>query len=390
MDYECDAVISHFIKETGRIGPTIYSKAAPTSPWIAATPRAEWQDGMGIIQKNLMWERTVPTNDGDEWTDLTTSDGASEDACVLTPELLEFGQTERTMRLQRRNIQTDDFCVEDLRSDFMIEKTLNGVIDNLKYASKYVWENRDQDEYIRLAEHKVTEKAVIDLNATSFDAGAPPTSRLTLGTLEQIYQWLIYDGAEAVGMTGGNAPIFSLFTDMNTSQDLIRQDPEVREDFRYANPGALTAPLGAARSHAGFKHVFNAIQPRWDIVGGEWVRRMPFKNPEATTKGKKQDINPTYIYAEYADSIVHVKNVFTQRVPRPIGKLGPIKFNPVNYMGDFQFLVILDKLCNPRGQKGFFDAVFASASDPGHTEFGFVVRHKSCPPMRHLKTSCYS
>jgi hypothetical protein len=59
-------------------------------------------------------------------------------------------------------------------------------------------------------------------------------------------------------------------------------------------------------------------------------------------------------------------------------------------MGEFQFLVIYDKECNPRGELGFFDALYASASQPGHTYLGYAIAHLNCPPLRTPKTSCYS
>lgn len=402
MNYTCDDVVNAFYAETGRIGPSLFRKNAPTGPWIASTPRDSWEDGMGFVVNNMMWERTVTdTENGDEWVDAAPSDtgnvgggGIVADNCLPNPELLKFGQTLRSMRVQRRNVQTPDFCVEDLRADFAIAKMLDNVMQNLAFVSKWVWENRDQNEYIRLSEHKVTEKASFDIDGTTFNAASPPTSKLINGTLEQIYQYLIQDGANmdgSIGTTDTNQPVFSLFTDAATSRDLIRQDPELRADFRYADPACLIAPLGTARSYDGFKHVWNWIQPRYEIVGGAWVRVPPFLPAVAAGKGYKRDINPAYRYATYADSIVHIPGVYTQRVPKPITNPGgALKFDPVNYMGDFEFLVIKDKKCNPRGTKGFFDAIFASASDPGHTEHGFVIRHLNCPPLRTLKPSCYS
>jgi hypothetical protein len=59
-------------------------------------------------------------------------------------------------------------------------------------------------------------------------------------------------------------------------------------------------------------------------------------------------------------------------------------------MGEFQFLVIPDKTCNPRGELGFFDALYASASQPGHTYLGYAIAHLNCAPLRVAHTSCYS
>lgn len=392
-NYTCDQVSNAFLAESGRFGPNIAKKAIPAGPWLNAIPSGEWTDGMGLVHNSLVWERTLPTNTGSEWTDNAVSDG-SNDQCNLTPEELVFGQTSRSMRRQSREITTPWFCVEDLRDDFSIGKFLDGVRMNLTAVSEFVWQNRNQDEYIRLAEHKVTENASFNIEATSFDAANPPTSRLLNATLDQIYQYLLADGAAvdgSIGTTEGGNPVLSLFTDFNTDRDLIQQDPEMRQDFRYSDPKKLTAPFGIARSWNNYKHVFNSYQPRYEISGGAYVRVQQFKDAAATTKGSKREINPAYLYATYAMSIVVLPTVYTRLVPRPITSPGGgFKFDPVNYMGVFEWMNIKDVKCNRHGNKGFFDAVFTSASDPGQTWHGFAIMHLNCPPLRKLKPSCYS
>lgn len=394
-DYTCDEVNNLFLAETGRYGPNIAKRAIPAGPWLspAAVPSAEWEDGMGLVHNSLIWERTLPTNTGSEWTDNAFSDGTT-DACNLTPEELVFGQTSRSFRRQSREITTPWICLEDLRDDFNIAKFLDGMKSNLTAVSEFVWQNRNQDEYIRLAEHKVTENGSFNIEATSFSGAAPPTSRLLNGTLEQIYQYLVADGAAidgSIGTTDGGMPVLSLFTDFNTDRDLIRQDPELRADFRYADPDMLVKPFGMARSYNGFKHVFNPYQPRYEISGGNYVRVQQFKDPEATTKGQKRIINPAYLYATYAMSIIVIPSVYTRRVPKPITSPGGgVTFKPQNYMGEFRWLNIADVKCNRLGNKGFFDALFSSASDPGSTWHGFCILHLNCPPLRNLKPSCYS
>jgi hypothetical protein len=304
------------------------------------------------------------------------------------------------MKLQRTAKETDEFCVEDLRSIFQLRKTLEGVMSNLAFVTKWVWSNRDRNEYIRIAAHKITEAATIDLTDDAHSAATPPTSRLTNGTLQQIYNYLIMDGAGVMGADGKNGgaigmadgmPIFALITDANTSGDLIRQDPEVRQDFRYANPNILIQPLGVSKSYNGFKHILDPFPQRFNKVGNDYVRIKPFRDPEPTTKGVKRVIEPNYLYAEYQISVIHVRNVYTQRVPKPITNPGGgFKFDPVNYMGEFKWKNILDRKCNPDGTKGFFRGVFSSASEPIHPEFGWAIMHKNCPPKRDLKPSCYS
>lgn len=402
MDYTCDEVNDLFTRLSGQISPTMAQKRAGIGPWYAGTPKGEWVDGQGVVLNSLVFERTVPTDDGDEWVDMNVSNPDSSpavDQCTLDPEIINFGQSSRSMRVQRRNIQTNDICVEDLRSDFQIAQVLSQMMTNLEFVKNYVWESRFRREYNRLAEHVITEDGSWDVNASSFDPANPPTSRLTNGTLERIYDYLIMNGANidgSVGTGAGGRPIFDLYTDPNTSRDLRRQDPELREDFRFAFMGAgIDAPLLQMRGDAfawdGFRHVYDSYPLRYEIVNGAQVFIPPFLDPVSATKGVKQELNTAYIYATYQISQVHITNGFRALIPRPVTNPGgKLMFDPVNYMGDFQWLNIKDKKCNPRGQKGFFDAVFASASEPGNTWNMFVIHHLNCPPQREMKFTCYS
>lgn len=357
---------------------------------------------MGKILSNILFERTVPSADPTKWVDEVFSDGASADACLPTPEILNWGQTSRPYQVQARNIQTPEFCVEDLRSDHEIASMVNALLENLKWGTGYVWEDRNQHEYIRLSDHKVTEGdgGVFNLDATAFDAANPPTSTLTPGTLEQIYQALELDGGSVDGAVGRtmdtSRPVYDLYTDMVTARDIIRSDPDLRTSFNFAYEGMgqkapLLAALGTPFSWDGYRFVSVAFPERYNIVGGEYVRVYPYKDPTLTaTKGYKQDKNLAYQYAEYQISVVHIRSVYKQLVKRPISSIGKFKFDPVKYTGDFQALNIKDRKCNPRGTKMFLDAIFASASEPGNTYLGYAILHKSCPPIRKLRGSCYS
>jgi hypothetical protein len=400
-NYTCGEITNTFYALAGQVSPRLYNKVAPVDAWVAKTPRGEWPLGLGYTINNMMLERTTTdTETGDEWVDaapsaLTGESGGPFNNCQPTPEVLKFGQTLRSMKISRRNIQTDDFCINDLATDFQIAKVLDNMMDILTWISEWVWSNRCQNEYLRLCDHKVTENASFDINASAFDPTKPPTSRLVNGTLEQIWQHLVMQGIAATGSQVGygtnDMPILDLFTDSTTSRDLIRQDPELRMDFRYAQPELLINRLGTSYAYNGFKHTWIKYPPRWEIVGGAYQRVYPFSAPTTTTKGWKRVVNPAYIYATYQTSFIHIPSVYTTLFEAPpTAPGGKIKFDYASHMGDFQFLVIRDKKCNPRGEIGFFDALFASASEPGHTELGFSILHLNCPPLRNLKPSCYS
>jgi len=259
-----------------------------------------------------------------------------------------------------------------------------------------VWSTRRRREYSNMAEHKLTANAAFNIEATSWNAASPPTSVLVAGHLERVYDYLMLNGVFESGSIGmsGTRHVFPLVTSANTSRGLIKANPDLREDFRYAFSGMgekspLVSAYGMALSYNGFKHVIDYPR-RYDIVAGAYVERLPYDAPVATTKGYKQELNDLYLYAEYEDSVIHIPSVYRELVPRPKGNMGSgFTFSPQNYMGEFGFKVIEDRQCNPLGNKGFFHALFKSASEPGETWHGFVIRHRTCPPDVRPDAYCY-
>lgn len=395
----CENIKNAFYALTGQVSPRLYNRISLNDPWVGYVEKGEWPTGMGYTINSMMLERTLTDSEtGTEWVNATPSGSGdvatTNNNCLPTPEPLQFGQTLTPFTMQRRNLQTENFCINDLQNDFMISQVLSNVMDQLETVTEWVWSNRFQNEYLRLCDHKVTERQTgFDISATSFNFGTtPPTSRLLQGTLEQIYQQLVLDGAVAtagaIGKGANDQPIFALFTDAVTSRDLIRQDPELRMDFRYADPDKLINTLGTPYSYNGFKHVWLKFPPRYDAAG---ARVYPYLPAASTTKGWKRLINPAYIYAPIQVSFIFIPTVFTCLYERPsTNPGGAIKFDAYSHMGEFQFLVITDKECNPRGELGFFDALYASASQPGQTYLGWAIAHLNCPPLRTPKPSCYS
>lgn len=275
---------------------------------------------------------------------------------------------------------------------------------------------------------------------TKFNPLNDATSKLTQGILRRLYMRLLRDGAgsSAQGKENG-APVFNLITSAETSEDIIKLNADIRSDFRYSKPNELLAPLGVERSYGGFYHIIDPYPPRYSrknilasnhaagvytVASGHgievgdvvtvasndlatnrgnfevtattattitlvstpasaantdrlliWKRVYPFTRA-ASTKGYKYDINSDYLAAAYEDSIVLINEVFHSVVPKPLGSMGGMSFDPQSYRGDFKWKNIIDRETNPDGTVGYFRAMFANGSKPVRPEWGYVIRHK--------------
>lgn len=389
----CTNIEQLLVEESNRIGPDIYRRTLNTSPWTTLVKQEAWPDEMGESVRVLVYERTLPgSGAGLTFTDVLSNDPAVEGpgSCAVAGANLGFAQTLTSYNLQQAAINSPDICLNDLRFPVKRQEQLRNIMAVLTENTQYAWENRYRDEYVRLANYKINaNQTELLAGATAFSTSNLPTSRLTQGILRYVYSKLIRDGAgtNAYGRENG-APVFLLITSPETSDDIIKLNADIRQDFRYAKPSELLQPLGVERSYGGFYHLIDTMTPRYDLVGGVWTRRYPYTT-QAATKGTKFVPNPAYYTAEYEDSIIFHADVFTSLVPKPIGATGQMAFDPQSYRGDFRWRNILDRTCNPDGNIGFFRAIFASGSKPVFSNLGYVIRHKRCPADFGL-VGCYS
>ena len=405
----CTNIENLLITESGRIGADIYRKTLNTSPWTTLVKQEAWPDEMGTTVNVLIYERTLPASGGS----ITFSDvayngvgtqviGATPSGsavgpgtCAVAGNDLGFAQTLRTYNLQQAAINSPDICLNDLRFPVRRQEQLRNIMSVLSENTQYAWENRYRDEYVRLANYNVNanQSELLAANGQtkgSFSTSALPTSRLTQGILRYFYSRLIRDGAgqNAYGKENG-APVFLLVTSPEASDDLIKLNADIRQDLRYAKPSELIQPLGVERSYAGFYHLVDTMTPRYDLVGGAFVRRNPYATDASASKGTRYIPNPAYYTAEYEDSIIFHPDVFPSLVAKPISTTGGMAFDPQSYRGDFRWRNIPSRDCNPDGTIGFFRAIFSSGSKPVRPELGVVIRHKRCAADFGL-VGCYS
>jgi len=350
----------------------------------------------------------------------TSSSSPSSTAGNALPKPLtgvSWGQKLRQYSLKWASVDSPDISLEDLRFAVKRKEQLSNIMDVLSESTSLVW----QDRYRQLYTEQVAAEgnlvipsastigilpvtstgangysvSVTDLagvysavttgsgdSASTFSANSLPQSQLTQGILKRLYMKLIRDGAgtQAMGRENG-APVFMLICGAETSENLIRLNADIRQDYRYAKPNELLTPLGIERSYGGFYHSIDPYPPRFNVVTApnpdKLIRVFPFRREALAGSGRgfAYNINPVYETASYEVSYIFHQDVMRSVVPSPISVGNKMGFNAQNYRGEFKWVNILDRAFNPDGNVGYFRGVLASGARPVFPQYGYVILH---------------
>lgn len=402
-----------FTRESGRIVPTIEKRMVGKNIMIDKIERGPFPDGMGYILNTMTVERSF-TNTADDavWTPITPSTGSGNAACLPAVNLLTTGQTLRQFQLVREAIESPDICLEDLRTDFQLSQQLGITVEMFGNGIRWELEKQSLNAYLSNSNYLVNansnfqnylttpiganpQTGTVGTGIPLWDKQYPPTSGLTQGMLDQVYMNLYRDsfGDGMAGLSDG-VPTYALLTAPETSRSLIKDNPDIRNDFRWAWDGMehkaeLMRPYGVSRSYGNFVHVPYAQMPRYDFVNNAWVRRSYWDTTPTTTKGVAPVVSALYLAAQYETSIIFNPKVFRWLVPGSLDAPGgTTRFSTPNYFpATVTWKNIPERNCNPDETIGFFRAVLAMAAQPLHPEYGYCILHKRCAPLLN-ETNC--
>ena len=413
-----EAVDVILTQEAGRIGSDIHKATLHTSPWIDLIKPSTFPEGMGYQLSTLIYDRALPlqpinkdladsgiTGVGADWSALGTTHGTAlngytadqqdqtlsigtEKAAVNT---LDFTKVQKSYSLSRAIIESPRINVEELRYTVHRTEQLRAIMDLLKEATRNVWEQRYRDEYARLCDNTVQCKtassstttghedtALTAIDVDTGDAGCDINANVSNKILDDIYFKLVRAGAgaNAYGRENGR-PVFSLVCSSEASSQLMTE-AGFRDDVRYNNARVsdLIAPLGVEKSFRGFYHLIDDLAPRFSFNGTSDQLEAVQPYTVTATGGSatnKVIVNTAYETADYEAAFVLVDNVMESLIPAPISNVNGLKFDPVNYKGEFKWTNIPDVTLNPDGTIGFFRGILASASKPIKTNFGYAI-----------------
>lgn len=379
----CD-VNDQLQNEAGRIGQMISAKLLAKSPWNRLVEQDAFPEAMGETINTLLYERTsIPDVGNTAWADVGLNDGSGS-SCNPTPQEIEYARTLKSYNLQQAAVRSPSLCVNDIRVGWKFQEQLGEQYRILDMNTKYFWENRYRDEFLRLAGNHIVADSIDPLSMSTSGSGADfplttPDYAIEQGFLDAWYLDLVRDSAEgAYGMVDGMDQ-FALICSPEVSFNLKVQNSDIRQDIRFSGESnELLAPLGAKWAYRGFYHVIDTQAPRYVFEDGAYVR-VPFYVPTAATTGNKYVVNPAYKNAPYEVTFIFNPKVLTSRVASAITNPGGnVKFDAVNYRGDFLWINNKDNNCNILGNQGYFYGLFMQGSQPKRTEWGYAIMAQRC------------
>lgn len=390
----CETINDNFQRETNRIALGTYRLGLYKDPYLRFVTQSAFPDNMGSVIKNTISQRTLATGSG--WTDVGVSNGSSTDACLAPVKTVGYAFDQKDFRLRHQAIESNWICLEDVRTSAFPIDDVNNYIKILADNVNVEWTKRYDNDYLLGASDAGTllsvepglddsGTATVTSDLATITGTAAPTSILTLGVLREIYDRLYQDNAGDDGdaVSDDGSPVFNVFSERATIENLIKLNNDVRQDIRWSDRvndllGANGSSLLPRKSYGGYVFHSRPFPKRFNDNGsGGFVEVAPYVATGAT-KGTKYTINPAYKAAKYTSTVIFHPKAMEWLVPNPNIKVGKLTYDAQNYRGDFRWVNEYDKHCNPDRNSGYWRAKMACAVKQVFPQWAYYLIHLRC------------
>lgn len=386
-----DRVIRKKMRQTS----SIYRNIQPIGPFKL---------GEGYVRKVHTFYQGLDDQAGlTKWEPETTfrapgtngQDDPGYDPCTYKAHMLGYGFKTEQYSGYRTSRRSPNYCINDFIYDWEFEQQLGLILNSFGDVGMQVWDNYGREMYMNFSQKFIATDSLVPIRYTydpfsSIQMTVPKDtviSTLTMRHIDSIWQQLALQVPEGALAQDSGMPMFGMAIHPYDWDDVIKREPAIREDFRYARPDLLVDGVGKFSRFRGFAMTFDLQAPRAKVIGKDadgnllLERVVPFKE-EAITQGTRWEVDPDYLNAEYTIINFIIKNVFEKQVP-PVapGKFGKAAFGttPSN-MGELQWINIPDVETNVLGEKGFFFSRFKAFAKPlENDEYAISLLVKRCP-----------
>ena len=381
--------------------------------WRDLVPYGVYEPFMGQSQTTNIFRGTLGEQAGlSAWSKVQPSargSGQSDgvDACTYNPRTYDWNVESMGYTGFRREWKSPVLCVRDFYTAdkakeqlAMILKAGGAIDDDTRETFQreiYMW-------FASLAGHCVVMTSgfcdFIDNSATrfSFDpfvddadgdevitfnkALLPNISTLNWDYLDYCKQWLTDMAPDgAVGNDSG-MPVFMAMMDKNEFEQMVYNDANLREDFRYAKAQQLITGFDMGfKTYRGIAIAHDPQQPRWALksigaTNATLKRVKPRRYGAAIAIGNRPETNPDYLNAEFGTIIFFLKNTYTILVPRVLTSLGSgtsFSAGAPAFNGNWAWINNRDMDTNVLGEIGYFFCRFEYHPKPEDNAANAIV-----------------
>lgn len=413
----CTEVFDDLRVATEDLSNIISRWASYSSIWLNLISRSTFPLHIGTNRSVFAVGNIEPTTGDGSWRpiDLSNALGTAGDAMDTPNEIctdswtdVEWGFYEDTYGPEISQLRGPVICRKNLLFSHSPDLFYGAYLGELAKRAQREWERNLQFHHRRLSLKAIA--------ATDFDSQfyaqegltnmTCPECELTQEMLEAVAARLIEDGATNPDQAGfirweESGPIFSLYIGMQQSQRILRQNSELRQDYRFGDPSTLIARIGATRVIGNFRHIINQRPVRYSCTDGDFTEVQPYIDAaggDAPTKGSNQIINPSWRTALYEGADVLSPELFTSEIVPPQNSVAGLTFDPAaNYMGDWKFIegaYKWDTDCpDPNHDRARHFAEFIHAPRPNvaaRFRYGFHIIFRRCTGTSFECTTCSS
>jgi len=398
----CSNIFDAFKQAGESLQKEIYRQATVKNPFLNFVPRGTYKKGTGLVQTRFKIANVYPDSDERSWDNYTLATGSNAGACATNFTDYDVGFEEQTYSPQHMQLRGPLLCKDEAYFSTYSDEFLTAYVEELGKVADNELGNRILKGY-----YDLVPKMIADPNGTMTAAGAGLTS-MTAATgdinqelLDMAAIHLIDSGATNTNSNGfitlaNGGPVFPLMIGMQASQGILLANSNLRTDLRetQSEAGKLFTRLGANVALKNFRHIQMLRPPRFSFSGGTYTRVNTYVK-QSTTKGQEYVVNPAWKTADYEMAIVLNPAVMSWEWVQPQATVGTTRWNPMSYMGDWQFITGSEACAtdgsgyDPFGKYGRHIAEIAGAVAPGaNQESGLAIIFKRCHLSTATMTTC--
>ena len=408
--------------------------------WHDRIPRESYALYTGLNHKRNVYRGGLMNQAGlSNWRQIATTGGATASASddsgtrvngCLPPNPMSYNYAFETMTWSGKEVAwaSNPLCAEDLKfQDYASEQVALIIQTGVDFglSIQEVW-NRENYTTMSVAAHRAcimtegvtmfagsldrqftydpnlvvayTDEAGFSYNNPyiTYQSGLK-ISTLNYEFLDFLREELSRRAAGAALSSVANMPVFGFVADVRDWERMVLADPELRADWRMANPSALIDSYNMAfRNLRGWMVVHDPSQMRFKILKDDGatvtaVRILPMRNGRAGSRAGSQipEPNPEYYNAELAIGVVFMNDILVNQFVPSITTVGSgTYFGPVDGLnGQWTWLNIPSRTENPLGTIGNFYGRIQVFPKPGlYAVEATAVLYRRCPHIR--QTGC--